>query len=331
MRFVRLRPASHLALVAMLGAACGSQPSESGATKAALREGVVATVAGDPILSDTVARIAAARSIEPRRALEAATFDALLAAEQRTRKPELGQRRRERYALVRALLDALDRESRDEGPVSDAELEALAKSAWFEVARPEAVKTVHAVVRVPDDANEARWKEAEALAAKIALAVEPAVIEAQTKPAPPLWVSARSAVDPAVTLFIERASAVDRGTFEVVAQELDPVAADGLTVQPEGRGPYDAQFVRFIRALTKRGELSTPFRSPFGVHVAMFLQRTEARQLSPAELRARFEPDVLRTRVKARSKSALEAATTTTEVAKELNADALLDSLRLDL
>jgi peptidyl-prolyl cis-trans isomerase C len=329
MRRVRLRRASHLAVVAALGAACSARPTESGATKATLRDGVVAIVAGDAIQAETVARIAAARAIEPHRALEAATFDALLAAEQRTRKPELGQRRRERYALVRTLLETIDREARDEGPISDAEVEVLAKPAWFEVARPEAVKSVHAVVRVPDDANEARWKEAEALAAKIVLAVEPAVLEAQKTPAPPLWQSARPLVDSATTVFIERASAVERGTFEVVTQELDPVAADGLTVQPEGRSPYDPQFVRVVRSLTKRGELTAPFRSAFGVHVAMFLQRTEARELAPAEYRSRFESEALRTRVKARTKAILEAATASTDVAKELNADALLDSLKL--
>ena len=329
MHAARIRRSSQFCVVAALGAACSAGPTESGATKATLRDGVVATVAGDAIQAETVARIAAARSLEPRRALEAATFDALLAAEQRTRKPDLGQRRRERYALVRTLLETLDREARDEGPISDAEIDALAKPAWFELARPEAVKSVHAVVRVPDDANEARWKEAEAIAAKIVLAVEPAVLEAQKTPAPPLWQSARPLADSASTVFIERASAVERGTFEVVAQELDPVAADGLTVQPEGRSPYDAQFVRTVRSLTKRGELTAPFRSPFGVHVAMFLQRTEARQLAPAEYRARFESEVLRTRVKARAKSVLEAAAASTDVTKELNADALLDSLKL--
>jgi peptidyl-prolyl cis-trans isomerase C len=181
---------------------------------------------------------------------------------------------------------------------------------------------VHALVRVPPEADASRWAAAEAVAEAISKRVAPA---AELARASSTGVRGDDAGDPAEQRFIELARETPNEGFEVVVQPLPPVAADGLSVQPEGRQPFDGAFVREAISLESRGALSRPFRSSFGWHVVLMLERLPAVRVPVEERRRLLTPDISDERIRARRAELLTRLRSEVPIEVERSADKLLE------
>jgi hypothetical protein len=294
--------------------------------RASLEGGVIARVEGQPVLTESIRRISSAQAVAPEVALDRALFDAILAEEQKRRPPVLGQRRAERAVLARMLVEQEVVAARARGPVTSAEVAPLVAAAWFDVDRPEGAKVVHALARVPDNAPPERWSDAEAVGRALRDALSAVQADASKLAAPELWTSARPTPDPASDLVRRSLASFETRGLELVIEELDPVAADGKTVSPTGRTDFDKAFVEHVMPLRVRGDLTPPFRSSFGVHVAMLLQRTPARVLSSEDRLSLFENEVIAARVRAELAAVVQASPPEA-IAYETNADALLETI----
>lgn len=288
---------------------------------ATLEEGVLARVAGEQVAASTVERIAVAQSIDARIARDHAVTDALFAVEARARSLDAALGFQLRTALARATLDELVASARAEGPPTDAELAVWTERLYYTLDRPESHRTVHALVRIPAEADASKWVAAESVAEAISKRVAPAVELARSS-------SPRASgdgVDLAEQRFIELARETPPEGFELVVQPLPPVAADGLTVQPEGRQPFDGAFIREATSLHTRGALSKPFRSTFGWHVVLMLEKLPAVRVPVDERRRLLAPDILDERIRARHAELLSRLRSEVSVEVERSADKLLE------
>ncbi|WP_437736714.1 peptidylprolyl isomerase [Sorangium sp. So ce1335] len=278
---------------------------------------------------DAVARIAAAQQIPPAQARDAAVRDALFAAEARARgldqAPEV--QREITAALARRLLHRLKEEAAGAGPVTDDELRAATERHWLDLDRPEGYRTVHAVVRLSADADEATREKARVLAEAIRKAVLSARDLAQRSEPPRPAEARQPPSDPAADAFISAAKAVPADGLEVVAQPLPPVTAAGraLTLEPQ---QFDADFARAAASLAARGDLSAPVASSFGVHVVMLLERIPAQVVAVEERRALVRDEVVTERARAAQSKLLEALRREPRVVGGI--DALLELVRIE-
>lgn len=263
-------------LLAALLAACGTRP-EPPSNGSALPAGVTARVGAELISPHTVSRIAEKQSLAPRAALSAAVSDALLANEARGAVVPGTASSIERAAAARSLLELLAREAEAAGPPSAAELGEILRERWAELDRPDAVLTTHAVVRndKPEKAAEARR-----VAEKLAAAVK----------------SATNADE-----FMRLAREVPAEGFEVRAEALPPMTADGRGVDKRGdvyvgRGSFDPDFARAANQLTTPGELSPVVQSPFGFHVIRLEMRIAGHKIPAADVPAVLGPEALNRR-----------------------------------
>ncbi|WP_438019699.1 peptidyl-prolyl cis-trans isomerase [Sorangium sp. So ce315] len=316
------------AAVCLCACAAWAALSTSARGAAPLPPDVAARVGAIDIPVDSVARIAAAQQIPPARARDAAIRDALFAAEARARGLEQNPdvQREISAALARRLLHRLKEEAVSAGPVTDEELRTATERHWLELDRPEGYRTVHAVVRLSADADEATRERARALAEAIRKAVLSAR-DVALRSEPPRAAEGRPPSDPAADAFVSAAKAVPADGLEVVAQPLPPVTAAGRALTPEPQ-QFDVDFARAAASLAARGDLGAPVASSFGVHVIMLLERIPA-QVVPAEERRRLVRDeVVADRARAAQSKLLEALRREPRVVGGI--DALLELVRIE-
>ncbi|MGK3981826.1 peptidyl-prolyl cis-trans isomerase [Sorangium sp. So ce136] len=311
--------------------ACAAWAALSTAAKGALPlpPDLAARVGAIDIPVDSVARIAAAQRISPAQAADAAIRDALFAAEARGRgleqDPEV--QREIRAVLARRLLHRLKEEAESAGPVSDDELRLATERHWLDLDRPEGYRTVHAVVRLSADADEATRAKARALADGIRAAVVSAREVALRSEPPRAAGTGHTPSDPAADTFISAAKGVAAEGLEVVAQPLPPVTAAGRTLTPEPQ-PFDVDFSRAAASLVARGDLSAPVTSSFGVHVIMLLERIPAQVVPVEERRVLVRDEVVTERARAAQAKLLEVLRREPRVVGGV--DALLELVRIE-
>ncbi len=272
-------------LLVLVACSSGGSPPPA-TTSAALAEGVPARAGAEQITAATISRIAARQSIEPRAAVALALSDALFAQGARADLPRASTQCIERAAAGRSLLEQLGRDAVAAGPPSDAELSEIVRERWTELARPDGVRTTHAVVM--NDKPE-RDAAAHALADKLSLALQ----------------SVGSGED-----LIRLAKAFPADGFEIVAQNLPFVTADGRVFQRKdasfigSKGGFDATFARAANAIARPGELSPVVKSAFGYHVILLEERVPSAFIPQSELVALLGAEVM-TRRAARARTEL--------------------------
>lgn len=323
-----------LAVVALL-ASCTTKPPKP--ERVALEGKAVARVGNELIVEDTVASIARAQGVDTRRALDLATFDALAANEAAARGLDRGLQGPMDMALVRILVDQLREEAWSKGPPTDREIESLTRQYWLEVARPPAVVTIHAAVMVPPDAPEEAWGRALEAARKIHDAVAPAAADAR-RTVPPDYMPIRGvnrATEPVMDAFADLARTVPTGDLALRVEPLPPIADDDTSLEPEARdvkapSTFAHEFVAAAFALTHRGDVSPPVKTPFGYHVILLLDRLPEAKLSFEERRRYFEHRVLEKRTEKRVAQLLEQLRSSTPIEEPpTNIDALLESVKV--
>jgi peptidyl-prolyl cis-trans isomerase C len=298
-----------LLLVALT--ACPSSDAPSSGASEPLDPAIAARVGSLEIPIATVARIAEAQGVEPARARDLAVRDALFASEANSSglSDALSMRAAVRGALARAILRDLYAAALRAGPATDAELREVTERRWFELDRPAGFRTVHAVVRLTEKDPADRRAKASAIAGALRAAVAPLSSSEEAAREPPSSSAEPSSTpppeDPLVSLFKTRVAAVPRDGFDVVAEELPPVAADGRVLE-SGGFTFAPEFATAASALTRRGELSPPVLSPFGVHVILLLERTPPRVVPEDERRQLVHRDVIAQRARAAEKALLE-------------------------
>ena len=296
----RSRAAAGCLVLTIVGApACGTDdaPHEKvGPAPRAieLTSGVVARVGTDEIAGASVARIAAAQKIDVASARDLAIRDALLAGEARAQALDVSPDTAfaMRTVLARRLLRTLIDDAHRAGPVTDDELREATERHWLNLDRPDGFRTIHAVVRVDLAADATKKERADALAGALVQAVQPAVEAARGAPAPAAVPGAAPPPDPAVEAFTRAAGAVPRDGLEVTIEPLPPVVADGR-VLASGSAPLDPTFARAAASLARRGDLSPPVHTQFGVHVILLLERIPGVTLPIEERRRAVTEDVI--------------------------------------
>jgi hypothetical protein len=280
-----------------------------------LKEGAVARVGEDWIEAETVARIAAAQRISLSEARSKAIHDALLA--EHARQTGLGSDPRvlveQRGVLAEALLGRLRREAEKE-PTSAEELERVKGDHWLDLDRPEARRSVHAVVRVQDSDPPQKVKAAQEVAQRIADAVK----GMQAGP------------------FVETAKKESPNGFEVAAEALGPVTPDGRVADLEHRpGPgeeparFDQRFADAVWKLEKVGDQIGPVRSSFGWHVVMLTAVQPGQQYAPAQLQKMLRDEVVARRVKQSLDRERQGIASRVPVRVERNAIAITQAILL--
>lgn len=305
-------------LVGCGGESAPQAPAEL-ASSGSLPERVVARVGASEVSVDTVARIAAAQALTPEQALSLAIRDTVF--EHEAARRSVAPRLAVSAALARATLKNLAVEAERQGPVTDAELRDTTAEHWLELDRPAGFRTVHAVVRLDDKADAAKRAAAAEVAAAIHRALEPVSAVAARTPGPERAAPRARVEDAAVAPFKLAVGSVPHQGFEVITEELPPVAADARVLSPDG-SHFDPDFARAAAALDQRGQLSLPVVSAFGVHVLMLLEKTPERVLSKDERRALLTPEIMSRRARQLEQALLGPARDSAEV--DLSADALL-------
>ncbi len=327
-----MSPCARVIAIAIGLAACDGSTSAPPPPARASLAGAIANVGRHPIARESVARVAAAQHVTPIAARDALIRDALLASEAEARgldrDPEVSARIS--AVLARALLHRVTKATR-EAPITGDEVRAITERHWLEIDRPEGFRVVHAVVRFSDrDAKEDRARAA-VVAEKIRDEVVKIADRVPSLPAPArpsLFDKAPdTAKDPLAEVFREVASKIERGSFEVVIEELAPMAQDGRAVALTGQ-TFDAEFAKVASSLAARGDVSPVARTPFGAHVIMLLERTPAHRVPEEERRVMLRDEILAERARA-ADSALRAELRRGRVIAE-RADALLALVRVD-
>lgn len=260
--------------IAWLALAACSEASQPPATTSALPDGVVARVGAELIDARTVGRIVESQHVAPREALSAAIFDALLASEAQAVAPPGAATSIARAATARSLLEQLAREAGRSGPPSEAELAEIIRERWLELDRPDAARTSHVLVLndQPEKAAAARQ-----LAEQIAVAVK-----------------ATSTAEEFMRVALE----VPHEGFELKAEALRPVTADGRTFERRGasfvsRGTFDADFARAANQLSAPGQLSPVIQSRFGFHIIRLEERIAGASIPRADQAAQLQAEVM--------------------------------------
>jgi parvulin-like peptidyl-prolyl isomerase len=290
------------ALALVLLAAC-AEHRPAAPTQADLEGDVVARVGVTSISSALVARVAAARKIPPREALDLLIEDALIASA--ASKAKLHERLDVQWSLntahARFMASRLRDEARAAGPPTDAEVAELTALHWRDYDVPELVRVIHAVVRKPK-------KDKEALAPDVARALARAVA------------GAASPED-----FEAKARGVDSHGLEIVVERLAPFAADGRVAESESR--VDEKFAAAAAALKTPGATSDLVETEFGRHVIRLVERIPPKQMPLEERRAALTEETYAVRAR-RARDAIiarQAARLTPEISPV--AAGLLDHL----
>lgn len=306
----RLVPAGTVFLALLGASACGkgppSPPPPAGAPpplSRALGGEHVAVVGSQTLPKSLVREVALVRKLAPRAALDALVTEALLAEwavrQQALSDPEV--RRRIRASLARRLVAKMRDEALAEGPWTDAELDAAARSSglWIDVDRPETRTAVHALIR------KGTPQQAELAKALRALLLE---------------VPAQGTVDAQAKAFLEKANglAMPAGHTLVLERLDDPFTADGrIAVKGPPRG-LELAFAKAAFAVAVGGTTEI-VETSYGVHVIRPLT-SEKGLVSPRAARVTaLEPELVRLRVGPRYAAKLQAlfaATSPEEIGK---------------
>lgn len=315
------RGAALLLASALVACGSGNAPPAPGpvARSGPLPEGVVARVGASEISVDTVARIADAQALPLSSALPLAVRDAVFENEQAARGAAPGLAKN--AVLARVMLKTLMAEAEQQGPVTDAELRETTAAHWLDLDRPTGYRTVHAVVRLDENADAPTRAAAAEVAAAIREALSPVQDLAASSTRPARAAPRTPVEDPAVAPFKLAVGAVPHKGLEVVTEELPPVTADARVLSTAG-GQFDPDFARAAAALDQRGQLSPPTTSAFGVHVLMLLEKTPERVLSRDERLALLTPEIMSARARRLEQALLDASREGIEV--DLSVDALL-------
>lgn len=311
-------------------ASCSEKPPPP--VRGQLEGDTIARVGDELITREMVTTIARAQGVSAREALDLAIFDALAASEARATTKDAPLRRRVNGALARTLIQELATEARAEGPPTDAEIGELSKQRWYEVARPEGAIGVHAVVRLSPDASADEVERATALARKIQEAVADSAKLARETVAPDNTPrrGLKAPPDPARDRFLQLASTVPSGALKVSVEPLDLLGKDGFTLNLDRRVQYDPAFVEGIFKLPSRGALSEPFRSSFGLHVVLLLDRVPGNELSLEQRRQHFESEVMHRRTTAKVDALLGQLRASTPVEQDApTVEGLLEQVKL--
>lgn len=262
------------ALAFLVLAACASR--EPPPAERASLGGDVARVGSTAIQAALVARVASARNVSARAALDMLIDDALAAEGARARRLDVTPSASWATTTTRARLVAtrLRDDALAAGPPTDAEVEERTALHWLELDLPEQVRVVHAVVVRKTSMSPDETARARALAADILAAVA----------------DASSPED-----FEAKASAVPHPGLEVVVQPLPPFVEDGR-VAMRGAQPFFPKFAAGAFALPRPGATSGVVESEAGWHVIRLVERLPAKRLSLAERRALLTEEILAAR-----------------------------------
>jgi hypothetical protein len=266
--------------IAMLGCTGKAKEEPGGGTSVNVPLGgrVVARFGDHAIDRATVAAIARARGITAAEAL-AITVDEALLAEAARREggdEEPAFRSSARAIAARALLGRLRAEG--DAPFRDDEIStALAESdLWIELDKPETRTVVHALVK-----NDVPGAEAVAERLRAALATA-------TGDDPPS--SARA--------FREAAAAFPMPTgHALVVEDLSPITEDGRVADRRSPGNVEVPFAKGAFAVEGARGTSAVVATSYGFHVIRVLAVDPPRKAPRAELVAKLEPWLLRTRI----------------------------------
>jgi peptidyl-prolyl cis-trans isomerase C len=308
-----------LALLALSLACACSSPGEPTApafvapSSSKLPAGIVARVGSFSIGAETVAAVSSAQDLAPNVALEREIRDALFAGGalvaglDRSPSAEAALR----ALLARASLESMKREASGADP-TEAEVEEATARHFVELDRPEAFRVVHAVVRVPEDADAPVKARARALAERINEKVAKARDEAEF----------RSLVD----------SVDERGGLDVLVETLKPVAADGRVVDVEHPAESETFVPAFARAasrLTHPGQKSGVVPTDFGFHTMMLLERTPSHVVSLDERRRLLRDEIVTARAMKLEKQLLAGLKANVATTIERSADAELATVQV--
>lgn len=291
--------------------ACGLEKGRSEAV-GRLSEGAVGMVAGERIDGRTIQRIVEAQGVSAAVAFDRAVFDALFAEYAKERLwPSLSRHAR-RSAAARALLEDFARQASQQGPPTDAEVDAATERRFWELDRPELLRTTHAVVLVKKSEDDA---PARALAARVASAVS-------------------GARDP--TTFRRRAESVPAGGLELRVEDVDPVARDGRAVNPAAPPPpgsavahLSAAYVDAAFAIPDVGATSPVVRTEFGYHVILAVERIPEARTPLEDRRHLLGPEILGARAEKLRDDALALARQSAPVEVERAAIELTEALKI--
>jgi len=285
--------------------------TEHKAGRATLRAGAAARVGDAVVTVEQVRQLSKEQGISPAAARSKLVYDALMAegARERGLDQRDAVRVERRGLLARDLLRQLKREAH-KAPIDDKEVREFTARHWLDLDRPVARDTIHAVAMPEDPKDEAQRAQADEIAQRIAEAV-------------------RSAPD--AKTFEKRAKEVDSEGMEVKVQELEPVTADGRVADLEARRPpgapprtYDANFVEAVYALEEVGDISAPFRSPFGTHVVMLVSTQDAKRVPLEKRRQLLTPEIHTHRAKRRMDDLVASLRSATPPEVSRNASSVL-------
>ncbi len=262
---VARRAAVGAAFALALGAAC-SGPDHAKRTQqsAALSEGVVAAVDGDPIALSEVERLAHRGALTPSAALARLEAEALLAAEAARRgygdAPEVSAVAAQ--ALVQLLLE---RDVEREKP-SPSELDEALAQRGERIHTPELRAATHVLAVLPKQPTPEQESAARAF-----------VDDAARK--------LREASDPLATITSFRQASPERQRVgvEIKVEELPPFPREGAVVREFGEAMF---------ALAKPGAVGGPVRTQFGWHVLVLREILPEKHVPEAEVRAELEAEL---------------------------------------